>query len=105
MKTATRSGSADKRMTGRAAVEYRAQYLRAHPLCETCEAAGRIAEAVELDHRKPLSQGGTHDWENLSGLCKPCHLDKTRRDLGQRERIGCDESGFPLPGSGHPWTK
>ena len=97
-------GSPDARLNGWTRKEQRAQYLRAHPLCETCQAAGRVAEAVELDHRRPLSQGGTHDWDNLAGLCKSCHADKTRRELGQKPRGGCDENGMPTAPD-HPWNK
>ena len=27
----------------------------------------------EIHHKKPLSEGGTHDRSNLIALCKSCH--------------------------------
>ena len=32
---------------------------------------GVVAE--EVHHKKPLAEGGTHDWNNLIALCKVCH--------------------------------
>jgi len=51
----------------------RAAFLREHPLCEECAKAGRMVPAREVHHVKPLSDGGTHDTENLMALCKSCH--------------------------------
>ena len=33
---------------------------------------GRV-ETEEVHHKKPLSEGGTHDRDNLIALCKSCH--------------------------------
>ena len=30
-------------------------------------------ETEEIHHKKPLSEGGTHDRSNLIALCKSCH--------------------------------
>ena len=30
-------------------------------------------EAEEVHHKKPLSEGGTHERDNLIALCKSCH--------------------------------
>ena len=46
----------------------RANYLRRNPNCEIC---GK--PATEVDHIKPLSEGGTHRSENLRALDKSCH--------------------------------
>lgn len=40
--------------------------------------AGPVEKGVytpteEIHHMKPLSQGGTHDRDNLKALCKACH--------------------------------
>ena len=32
-----------------------------------------IVETEEIHHKKPLSEGGTHDQSNLIALCKSCH--------------------------------
>ena len=104
---ANRTGSADKRLNGWLRREQRVRYLREHPLCQACEAAGRITAATELDHVVPLSKGAVanaYDDTNLSGLCHACHVEKTRADLGQKPRGGCDESGMPTAPD-HPWNK
>jgi len=51
----------------------RARYVKAHPLCEDCLSAGRYTPAKEVHHVLPLSEGGTHDEDNLRALCHGCH--------------------------------
>ena len=51
----------------------RASYVKAHPYCELCYQNGVMKEVEEVHHKKPLSQGGTHNFENLVSLCKSCH--------------------------------
>ena len=36
-------------------------------------ARGIIVPTEEIHHKKPLSEGGTHDRSNLIALCKSCH--------------------------------
>lgn len=55
-------------------------YIQSHPLCEHCQARGRVTPAQEVDHIIPLEDGGTHDEANLQALCKPCHSSKTARE-------------------------
>lgn len=55
-------------------------YITKHPLCEHCQANGRVMPAQEVDHIIPLEDGGTHDEANLQALCKPCHSSKTARE-------------------------
>jgi 5-methylcytosine-specific restriction protein A len=50
--------------------------------------------AEELDHIVPLFKGGTNDEDNLQGLCKKCHAEKTKRDLNLRTGVGVD--GWPI---------
>lgn len=47
---------------------------RAQHRCERCTAAPPCGE---IDHRLPLSDGGTDDPANLQWLCVPCHQEKT----------------------------
>ena len=58
---------------GRAWKRIRDQYAKEHPFCELCFARGIIVETEEIHHKKHLSEGGTHDRENLIALCKSCH--------------------------------
>jgi 5-methylcytosine-specific restriction protein A len=68
---------------GRAWKRIRDRYIAAHPLCEQCERDGRLTPAQEVHHIKPLSEGGTHDAENLMALCSSCHSGIT---LGENNR-------------------
>ncbi|MEU5382663.1 HNH endonuclease [Kitasatospora cineracea] len=34
-------------------------------------------EELEVDHRIPVSRGGSWELENLQTLCRPCHRRKT----------------------------
>lgn len=53
----------------------RAEHLRAEPSCRFCGAI-----ATDVDHIRPLSQGGTHDAANLRSLCHSCHSRRTLAD-------------------------
>ncbi|HHV04214.1 MAG TPA: HNH endonuclease [Bacteroidales bacterium] len=41
-------------------------------VCEECKKQGKLTP-TEVHHIKPMSEGGTHDWDNLMSLCKSCH--------------------------------
>ena len=43
---------------------------------------GRGIRAVHVDHKVPLSQGGTNAESNLQGLCTSCHSFKTATSDG-----------------------
>ncbi len=62
-----------KRRYGRAWKRIRDKYAAEHPFCEQCYAKGILVSTEQIHHKKPLSEGGTHDWNNLIALCKPCH--------------------------------
>ena len=67
----------------------RAAKLRAAPACELCG----NADAVEVDHIEPLSEGGDRwAWGNLRSVCDDCH--KIRH--GKRPRTRYDAAGFPI---------
>ena len=51
----------------------RARYVKVHPYCEVCFKDGRMTLVEEVHHKIPLSQGGTHDENNLISLCQSCH--------------------------------
>ncbi len=51
----------------------RAAFLSANPLCEMCQADGRLTPATLVHHRVRLTNGGTNDWGNLQALCSECH--------------------------------
>ena len=88
----------------------RKRHLALHPLCEACEAMGRLTPANTVDHRVPIKAGGPafpgHD--GLASLCPPCHGAKTARGVeagairSTKPRKGCDADGNPLDPA-HPW--
>jgi len=61
------------------------RWRRAHPLCQACESAGRITAADLVDHIVPVhvAPDRVHDLDNLQGLCRSCHADKTAADMVQ----------------------
>lgn len=73
-----------ERMTGRRLQERNDRYRQAHPLCECCERKGIIRAVAEVDHRTPLHLGGPDTWENLQGLCKECHDEKSAQEARDR---------------------
>ena len=62
-----------KKRYGRAWKRIRDKYVMEHPFCELCFQRGVIVPVEEVHHKKPLSEGGTHDRSNLIALCKSCH--------------------------------
>lgn len=69
---------------------------RANGLCEHCADRGQVKPGREVDHIKPVAQGGTDDDDNLQYLCIECHERKTCADMGYtyRPTIGLD--GWPV---------
>ena len=63
-------------------------YLRNHPLCERCQAEGKVMAAVDVHHIKPVESAHTleemkqlcFDISNLQALCIPCHI-KVHQDM------------------------
>ena len=77
--------AASIRTRGRAWQEIRAAILaRDRGLCQVCAAAGRVQLAAEVDHVRPLAEGGTDAPENLQSLCTPCHLVKSSAEAARR---------------------
>lgn len=74
---------ATRKRYGRDWEKMRARYISAHPLCERCQAAGRLKQAEEVHHILPLSKGGTHEESNLMSLCTSCHSEITAREGGR----------------------
>lgn len=45
-----------------------------------CAKCNCDSAAMEIDHIKPLYQGGLNTFDNLEGLCPTCHAEKTIKD-------------------------
>jgi 5-methylcytosine-specific restriction protein A len=63
----------------------RARFLTSHPLCELCHKDGRLTPAALVHHKRKLTDGGTHDADNLMALCDSCH---SRLHAEQGDRWG-----------------
>lgn len=80
-----------KRRYGRAWKRIRDKYAAEHPFCELCYERGVLISTEEIHHKKPLSEGGTHDRSNLIALCKSCHSSIHAR-RGDRWKKNCEYS-------------
>lgn len=54
--------------------------LRQGGVC-ICGCGEQLGADTEFDHRVPIALGGVHTPENIEAMRKPCHLEKTRRDI------------------------
>ena len=89
----TERGCMTKRITGRRLQRIRKQVFGEQPICVACKAKGRVTVATQVDHIVALVNGGEDHADNRQALCDECHKAKTRRDLGQRERVTFDADG------------
>lgn len=59
----------------------RAAKLLDSPLCEVCEAEGRLTPAEEVHHIRPISDGGDiYLSDNLMSICHSCHMKIHAKD-------------------------
>lgn len=86
--TPVERGTASERGYGARWQKARLMYLRAHPLCATCEKAGRVTAARVVDHIRPHRGDETLFWDeaNWQALCDHrspynCHGAKTGKGL------------------------
>jgi 5-methylcytosine-specific restriction enzyme A len=83
-------------LTGRPWRRLREQILqRDKYLCQYCLPVGRVREATEVDHKTPLSKGGTDKPENLASTCHSCHETKTMQEQGGKAKVAFDVNGWP----------
>jgi hypothetical protein len=52
-------------------------------LCNLCQ--DKISRSFEIDHIRPLSNGGNNETANLQALCVSCHQEKTKE-----ENLNCE---------------
>jgi len=77
--------------------------LMTEPLCRQCKLRDRVTAATQVDHIKPISQGGSAlDMDNTQSLCHSCHSVKTASDKNGTLMKGCDDNGMPIDAN-HPW--
>lgn len=71
----------------------RRDVLTRHPLCQRCEAEGKLTAATEVHHVRPVEEAITYsdkrqrmyDPHNLRALCRDCHV-RTHAELGRSGR-------------------
>lgn len=78
--------------------------LAEQPICERCITQGRVEAATDVDHRRPISQGGDPfpPLDQLNSFCHSCHSTKTNEDMTGKVK-GCDVDGWPLDPD-HAWS-
>jgi len=60
-----------------------------------CAYCARADVAMTQDHVLPLSQGGSHSWDNVVPACRSCNSRKRTRSLGKAmEVLGTDRDAF-----------
>lgn len=52
--------------------------------CEQCRTDGALTLATEVDHIRPLWEGGTDSMENLQAINSACHKAKTKAEAARR---------------------
>lgn len=73
-----------ERIMGRTLQGIRRRHLQQQPLCVTCKKHGRTTAATQIDHVRPLWDGGQDDEGNRQGLCDECHRKKTAAEAATR---------------------
>lgn len=74
-------GSAAERGYDHHWTKLRNAFIKVNPLCAHCLIQDRVTLAAEIDHIRPLAQGGARlDPDNLQALCRSCHSLKTATD-------------------------
>lgn len=72
-------GSARERGYDRTWEKFRAGFLAEHPLCEYCQADGRVEPTAVVDHDIPHRGDPDLFWDNtFTGLCRTHHSEKGR---------------------------
>ena len=69
-------------------------FIRDSYICQYC---GEVAESI--DHIKPKSKGGLHEWSNVVACCKKCNLLKadkllSKSNLNLKTLPGVPEGNF-----------
>jgi 5-methylcytosine-specific restriction endonuclease McrA len=62
-------------------------FARCGGACQSCPTKLDGINKPEFDHIQALINGGRHAEFNLHTLCKPCHAEKTKADVGEKSRV------------------
>lgn len=90
----------DKRIRGATLQAIRRKHFAINPLCVIClqKKPPQTRLATQLDHIKPLHQGGLDVDSNRQGLCEPCHIEKSKTERGHAyyPKISYGADGYPI---------
>lgn len=62
----------------------RRRVLREHPVCYFAFPDICTVQSEEVHHIVDDADGGTDDYDNLVGACKPCHIRHSARESAKR---------------------
>lgn len=90
--------STDGRIRGRKLQARRLRLWSKDPRCARCGTLTDYPDGFELDHKVPLFKGGADVDENCQVLCNRnlCHEVKTNDDLGRKNVVAIDITGWPV---------
>ncbi len=76
----------------------RAGYLSRHPLCALCGESGLTVAASEIHHTVSAESRPDLFWDVSlwQAVCRPCHVEVTRKQNRRRSFVGCSEEGLLL---------
>ena len=74
-------------MTIRRVLDYKTKNLLKSLSNNTCAVCGKVTDHTEIDHIKPLWDGGTDEIENLQVLCYKCHQKKSAEEYSQYSKL------------------
>ena len=74
----------DKKLRRQSRKKLRQVIERDEGRCRMCGL--RVGESGEIDHIRPIADGGTSDLENLQLLCSSCHSRKTTHSNRRRRK-------------------
>ncbi|WP_408995541.1 HNH endonuclease [Streptomyces scabiei] len=69
--------------------------------CAYCDRPFGEKVVAEIDHVRPISRGGVHEWFNLAPSCSDCNREKSDRDVvtwleeRRSKPYGPHDDGYP----------
>ena len=81
--------------------KFRPWFLSRHPLCEQCQASGRVKAAVHVHHVRGLAEypGDLCDESRCRALCVGCHAAAEGKTRGQTNQRGLNTTASRDAGS------
>ena len=92
----------DGRLRGRKLQATRLRIWSNYPYCAMCNKLVAYPQGFELDHKQSIENNGSNDDDNLQVLCielgesgtkTGCHISKTAKDRGYKQRATFDKQG------------